>query len=223
MATHSSVLAWRIPGTEEPGRLPSMGSHRVGHNWGDLAVAASFSNIGLPMWLHSKNKNKQTKNLPMQETQETWVRSLGWEDPLEGEMAPHSRILAWKKKIPWTEEPGGATVPAQRVGMTDLVRKQMSVTHGQVWERLLGCTPVVILPSKGHRVMYGGSLSLQAGTEDATCSQWVEARDAANVLRYKGLIQSTMSVALRVRNATLHFGSVDLTCVQPTCRGCAVN
>ena len=32
MATHSSILAWRIPGTEEPGGLPSMGSHRVGHN-----------------------------------------------------------------------------------------------------------------------------------------------------------------------------------------------
>ena len=32
MATHSSILAWRIPGTGEPGRLPSMGSHRVGHN-----------------------------------------------------------------------------------------------------------------------------------------------------------------------------------------------
>ena len=32
MATHSSVLAWRIPGTEEPSRLPSMGSHRVGHD-----------------------------------------------------------------------------------------------------------------------------------------------------------------------------------------------
>ena len=40
MATHSSVLAWRIPGTGEPGRLPSMGSHRVGHDWSDLAVAA---------------------------------------------------------------------------------------------------------------------------------------------------------------------------------------
>ena len=40
MATHSSVLAWRIPGTEEPGELPSMGSHRVGHNWSDLAAAA---------------------------------------------------------------------------------------------------------------------------------------------------------------------------------------
>ena len=37
MATHSSVLAWRIPGTGEPGGLPSMGSHRVGHNWSDLA------------------------------------------------------------------------------------------------------------------------------------------------------------------------------------------
>ena len=37
--------------------------------------------------------------------QETWVRSLGWEDPLEKEKANHSGILAWK--MPWTEEPGG--------------------------------------------------------------------------------------------------------------------
>ena len=41
MATHSSVLAWRIPGTEEPNGLLSMGSHRVGHNWSDLAAAAA--------------------------------------------------------------------------------------------------------------------------------------------------------------------------------------
>ena len=41
MATHSSVLAWRIPGTGEPGGLPSMGSHRVGHNWSNLAAAAA--------------------------------------------------------------------------------------------------------------------------------------------------------------------------------------
>ena len=40
MATHSSVLALRIPGTGEPGGLPSMGSHTVGHDWSDLAVAA---------------------------------------------------------------------------------------------------------------------------------------------------------------------------------------
>ena len=41
----------------------------------------------------------------MQATQETWVWSLGWEDPLKEEMATHSRILAWR--IPWTEEPRG--------------------------------------------------------------------------------------------------------------------
>ena len=41
MATHSSILAWRIPGTEEPSGLLSMGSHRVGHDWSDLAAAAA--------------------------------------------------------------------------------------------------------------------------------------------------------------------------------------
>ena len=46
------------------------------------------------------------KNLPaMQEMQEAWVQSLGQEDALEGEIATHSSILAWR--IPWTEEPGG--------------------------------------------------------------------------------------------------------------------
>ena len=44
------------------------------------------------------------KNLPMQEMQEMWIQSLGWEDPLEKEMATHSSILAWE--IPWTKEPG---------------------------------------------------------------------------------------------------------------------
>ena len=42
MATHSSVLTWRIPGTGELGGLPSMGSHRVGHYWSDLAAAAEY-------------------------------------------------------------------------------------------------------------------------------------------------------------------------------------
>ena len=41
MATHSTVLAWRIPGTGEPSGLPSMGSHRVGHDWSDLVAAAA--------------------------------------------------------------------------------------------------------------------------------------------------------------------------------------
>ena len=45
MATHSSVLAWRIPGTRDPGGLPSMGSHKVGHDWSSLASAAVKMNI----------------------------------------------------------------------------------------------------------------------------------------------------------------------------------
>ena len=56
---------------------------------------------------------QRLKHLPgMWETQ---VQSLGWEDPLEKEMATHSGILAWR--IPWTEEPGGLQFPgSQRVG-----------------------------------------------------------------------------------------------------------
>ena len=45
MATHSSVLAWGIPGTGEPGGLPSMRSHRVGHDWSDLAAAAATKTV----------------------------------------------------------------------------------------------------------------------------------------------------------------------------------
>ena len=45
MATHSSVLAWRIPGVAETGGLPSMGSHRVGHDSSDLAAAAATAAI----------------------------------------------------------------------------------------------------------------------------------------------------------------------------------
>ena len=55
---------------------------------------------------------QQVKNPPVM--QEMWVSSLGWEDHLEKEMAPHSSILAWE--IPWTEEPGGLqSMGSQRV------------------------------------------------------------------------------------------------------------
>ena len=56
--------------------------------------------VGLPLVA------QMVKRLPTM--WETWVQTLGWEDPLEKEMATHSSILAWK--IPWTEEPGGLTV-----------------------------------------------------------------------------------------------------------------
>ena len=50
MATHFSALAWRIPGTEEPGGLPYMGSHRVGHDWRDLAAAAG-DQVNSNLWI----------------------------------------------------------------------------------------------------------------------------------------------------------------------------
>ena len=50
MATHSSILAWRIPGTGEPGGLPSMGSHRVGHDCSDLAAAAAAAAASILAW-----------------------------------------------------------------------------------------------------------------------------------------------------------------------------
>ena len=50
MATHSSVLAWRIPGTGEPGGLPSMGLHRVGHDWSDLVVVVVAMRIVCIVW-----------------------------------------------------------------------------------------------------------------------------------------------------------------------------
>ena len=55
MATHSKVLAWRIPGTGKPGGLLSMGSHRVGHDWSDLAAAANWD-----------EKTSLSKNLPLE-------------------------------------------------------------------------------------------------------------------------------------------------------------
>ena len=56
---------------------------------------------------------KRLKCLPTM--RETWIRSLGWEDPLEKEMATHSNILAWR--IPWIEKPGGLhSMGSQRVG-----------------------------------------------------------------------------------------------------------
>ena len=88
MATHSSVLAWRIPGTGEPGGLPSMGSHRVRHDWSDLAAAtASAGNIKDP-----------------------WVGKIPWRKKQQ------PTLVFLLGKCSWTEEPGGLQpVELQRV------------------------------------------------------------------------------------------------------------
>ena len=106
MATHSSILAWKIPRMEEPGRLQSMGSQRVRQDW---ATSLHYENV---YQMGSKWNSKceiislvtqRVKNLPAM--REAWVWSLGREDLMEGEMATHSCILAWE--IPWREEPDG--------------------------------------------------------------------------------------------------------------------
>ena len=70
MATHSNVLAWRIPGTVEPGGLPSMGLHRVGHDWSNLAAAAA----GLPWWLSGRESACQCRRCGFN----PWVRKIPW-------------------------------------------------------------------------------------------------------------------------------------------------
>ena len=140
LAPNSSTLAWRIPWTEKPGGLQSMGSLRVGHDWAaSLSLLCIGGGNGNPLqcsclenprdrgawWpviygvARSQTRLKQlssssiqvirasliaqlVKNLPAM--QETRVRFLSPGDPLEKEMATHSRTLTWR--IPWTEEPG---------------------------------------------------------------------------------------------------------------------
>ena len=80
----------------EPGGLPSMGLHRVGHDRSDLATAAAELN-------RASLVAQMVKNLPTM--WETWVQFLGCEDPLEEGMATHSSILAWR--IPGMGEPAG--------------------------------------------------------------------------------------------------------------------
>ena len=61
MSTHSSVLAWRIPGTGEPDGLPSMGSHRVGHDWSNLAAAAAADQVLTFGWMAPLHQCSQSR------------------------------------------------------------------------------------------------------------------------------------------------------------------
>ena len=131
-----------VPWTEEPGAPQSMGPQRVRRDWSDYAHSphplVNTRSCAWPQWRQTETSDfgaekgflqaiqamvasalkmaslvaQTVKNPPA--VQVTWVRSLGWEDPVEKEMASHSSILAWK--IPWTEEPGGLqSTGSQRV------------------------------------------------------------------------------------------------------------
>ena len=92
MATHSSLLAWRIPGTEEPSGLPSMGSHRLGHDRSDLAAAVAADNPGCR---HLEIFNLVSPGRPFFKGQVTFIGSGGYDVIISVEGDYHSGKPPW--------------------------------------------------------------------------------------------------------------------------------
>ena len=97
MAPHSSVLAWRIPGMAEPGGLPSMGSHRVGHDWHDLAaaVATAEESCSVPPSAHLSNSVYYQVPSQMPKYSPTFFH--GWGEEARG----LNRV--WVLEVKWSE------------------------------------------------------------------------------------------------------------------------
>ena len=92
IATHSSILAWRISWMEEPGRLQSMRSQRVGHNWTTSLYTLRVNRVSQVV-LVVKNPPGNAGDIE----DESSIPGSG--NPLEEDMATHSSVLAWR--IPW--------------------------------------------------------------------------------------------------------------------------
>ena len=108
MATHSSVLAWRIPGMGEPGRLPSMGSHRVGHDWSDLAATAER----VTGYLTSCDVIRVSRDVHLFQGAEVLCHSSYSEAPAKPSPVPETQTPHGKKtasSIPLAAAPGRPT------------------------------------------------------------------------------------------------------------------
>ena len=102
------IVCWKVKTATE--KLEQAEACRGLRGWEDLRFKKGDQGgqEGLPQRLRSK------ESPAVQETKETWVQSLGWEDPLEEDMATHSSIIAWR--ISWAEEVGGLySIGLQRV------------------------------------------------------------------------------------------------------------
>ena len=121
MATHCIVLAWRIPRMAEPGGLPSMGSHRVGHDWSDLAAAAVVTKVPcdshspliptLPQYLFSR----ESVTLLSELSQDLKLSSPIYETVLPGpQLVDLALWLApwWGWKVTWTSYSSPSSVLA---------------------------------------------------------------------------------------------------------------
>ena len=98
MATHSSVLAWRIPEMGEPGGLPSMGSHRVRHDRSNLAAAAATTFEDFPGGASGEEPSCQRRRYKSR--YDPWIRKI----PQRRIWQPTTVFLPGES--PWTEEPG---------------------------------------------------------------------------------------------------------------------
>ena len=158
MATHSRVLAWRIPGTGEPDGLPSMGSHRVGHDWSNLAAAAAAeSKWGFPSGASGKEPARQCRRQNRLGF-DPWVRKIPWEghgNPLQYSCleSPHGRrsLLGfspwdlketWLKRLVCTESEWGP-------GRCGLILWEMcQILFAFLWVLVYFCSKLIWLISK---------------------------------------------------------------------------
>ena len=136
MATHCSVLAWRILWTEEPGGLLSMGSHRVRHDWSNLACMhalekelATHSSV-LAWRIPGTGEPGGLLSLGSHRVRHDWS-DLACMHALEKELATQSSVLAWR--IPGTAGPGGLpSLGPHRVGHWSNLAAAAAVDFGSV-------------------------------------------------------------------------------------------
>ena len=131
MATHSSILAWRTPGTGEPGGLPSMGSHRVGHNWRNLApAAANYCTIAL-----ISHASKIMLKILQASFHSTWTANfqmfkLVLEKAEEPEIKLPTSADSWKK-----EESSRKTSSSALLTMPKPSTVWITINCGKFWKR----------------------------------------------------------------------------------------
>ena len=127
MATHSSVLAWRLPGTGKPGGLPSMGSHRVRHDWSDLSAA-------------SATEAEDIKKRWQEYTEELYKKDLHDPDNHDG-VITHPEPDMLEREVKWALESittnkasGGDGIPVElfQILKDDAVKVLHSVCQ-QIW------------------------------------------------------------------------------------------